>query len=98
MKAYSVRRLLCFAALILVFTAVSVPAYADYSIPSYLRIGLFYGTNSKIYSVTVSSENGFYFGTYSVRIFRRRKDLLTEMTVSFEGGGIVAKSKWLCGI
>ena len=93
MKAYSVRRLLCFAAaLILVFTAVSVPAYADYSIPSYLRIGLFYGTNSKS-SVTVSSENGFYFGTYSGTDFSQaKKTSLTEMTVSFEGGGIVAKS------
>lgn len=73
-----------------VMTPISV--HADYKIPSYLRIGLFYGTDAKD-SVTVSSENGFCFGTYSGTDFTTVKESnVTELTVSFSNGGITAVS------
>lgn len=95
MKTFALKRLLCLAAVLAVIfgaSAVQTTAYADYSIPSYLRIGLFYGTDAKN-SVTVSSENGFSFGTYSGTAFSGVKESdVKELTISFENGGIYAKS------
>lgn len=79
--------------LALVLTASGmIDVHADYSIPSYLRIGLFYGTNAKS-EVTVSSENGFFAGTYSGTDFSSEKQIdLTELTVTFTDSGIVASN------
>lgn len=69
-----------------------VTVSADYSIPSYIRIGLFYGSNAKN-EVKLSSENGFFFGTYSDTTFSEKAEVdATEITVTFENGGIVARS------
>lgn len=66
--------------------------FADYSIPSYIRVGLFYGGTAKN-SVTLSSENGFCFGKYSDTVFEEEKrSSLTELTVTFEDGRITASS------
>ncbi len=70
----------------------AVPVSADYTIPSYIRIGLFYGSNSKS-EVTVTSENGFYIGVYSGSAFKEDAEVSnTELTVTFEEGAIVVKS------
>lgn len=72
--------------LFIVFSSIVglyVPSYADYSIPSYLRIGLFYGANEKK-EVNLSSENGFFFGTYSGTDFSQEgRSSETEITVRF---------------
>lgn len=84
---------LCFiAAIVLVLSFCIQPVYADYSIPSYLRIGLFYGTDAKD-SVSVSSQNGFCFGTYSGTEFSLKKEVIaTDLTVSFKNNSIIAES------
>ena len=72
--------------------SVSLSAYADYKIPSYVRIGLFYGGNSKN-SVTVSSDEGLCFGHYNGTDFKEEKRTsLTDVTVSFTSNGIVVES------
>lgn len=67
---------------------VPVAAYADYSIPSYLRIGLYYGSTAKSEAV-ITSENGFYIGTYLGTDFTKKDETsLTELKVEFVNGGI----------
>ena len=72
--------------------SVCTPVFADYSIPSYLRIGLFYGANEKS-DVTLSSEHGFYFGTYSGTDFTQTGSTnAKEIKVAFTNGGVAATS------
>lgn len=76
----------------LFLTLFSHTAHADYAIPSYLRIGLYYGSNAKS-EVTVASENGFFIGTYLGTEFTEEEDVRdTEVVVSFTDSGIVVKS------
>lgn len=87
---------LCFIiSLILIVTSIfatALPVYADYSIPSYIRIGLYYGSNSKN-TVTVTSKNGFYIGTYSGTKFKESfETVYTELTVTFENNYITVKN------
>lgn len=64
--------------------AVGSTAYANYNIPSYLRIGLYYG-GSSLTSASVSSENGFYIGTYNGTNFNENnKTAVSDLTVTFE--------------
>ena len=89
MKIRFLTKLICIAA---VLSLVSFgTAYADYSIPSYLRIGLYFGANA-LNSATVTSEGGFYIGTYSGTKFNQDKQVsATELRVSFENGGVVVR-------
>lgn len=94
MKASSVFKkiFLIAGAVCLIATSWSMVAFADYTIPSYVRIGLYYGSNAKN-EVSVESENGFYLGTYSGAAFSEvGMTSLTELTVTFEEGRIVAKN------
>lgn len=76
---------------ILMTMFLAIPVSADYSIPSYIRIGLFYGANAKN-EVKLSSENGFYFGYYNGTEFNEEAEFATtEITVTFEGGGVVVR-------
>lgn len=80
------------AAILCSVVLFAVPVSADYTIPSYIRIGLFYGSNAKS-QVTVTSDNGFYIGTYSGAAFNEELEIAdTEITVSFESGAVVVKS------
>lgn len=82
--------LITFAVIISSMCCLSMSAYADYSIPSYLRIGLFYGGTAKT-SVNLASVNGFYIGKYSGTVFEEKKRTnLTELTVTFSDDAITA--------
>ncbi len=66
--------------------------YADYAIPSYIRIGLFYGSSAKN-SVTVTSENGFFIGEYSGTDFIEDfQTVYKELTVEFTNNYITVKN------
>lgn len=79
-------------ALLAIVAGIHVSSYADYDIPSYLRIGLFYGANEKN-EVNLSSENGFFFGTYSGTDFNQKKSSAeTEITVKFTDNSIVVSA------
>ena len=82
-------------AIILIMTSVFgiMPiSYADYAIPSYVRIGLYFGGSAKS-SVTVTSENGFYIGTYAGTKFAEDfETVYTELNVSFSDNHIVVKN------
>lgn len=70
----------------------SLTVYADYSVPSYVRVGLYYGSNAKK-EVTVSSENGFQLGIFSGTAFIEKDNTkISELTVCFEENGISVKS------
>lgn len=94
MKISSVlKKISVFTATIIFSSAVlfALPVSADYTIPSYVRIGLFYGSNARD-KMNVSSENGFFIGTYSGAEFSEEKRVAsTELTVSFESGGVVVR-------
>lgn len=80
--------------LILIILILSFPtiSYADYAIPSYLRIGLFYGSNAKN-EVTVTSDNGFKLGTYLGTEFSEDSEITdTELVVTFGSDNIVVTS------
>ena len=82
--------LITFAVIISSMCCLNMIAYADYSIPSYLRIGLFYGSTAKT-SVNLTSVNGFYIGKYSGTVFEEKKRTnLTELTVTFSDDAITA--------
>lgn len=92
----SLAGVLTFAAILSPISPVSLntanTAYAHYEIPSYLRIGLFYGANSKN-AVTLASDNGFSFGTYSGTDFTSEKTTdAKEVYVEFTGSGIRVSS------
>lgn len=77
--------------LTMIMSVLAVPAQAAYSIPSYVRIGLFYGANAKS-KVNLSSDHGFYFGTYDNTTFSERAQFAAkEITVSFEGDSIIVR-------
>ncbi len=66
--------------------------YASYSVPSFLRIGLYYGSNAKN-EVTVYSENGFYVGTYDGTNFAEEKTLSeTDLVVTYTSDAITVKN------
>lgn len=72
--------------------AFTLPAYADYSIPSYLRIGLFYGSGAKS-SFTVTSANGLQVGTYSGTDFTKEDTLrVTELNIQISQDKITASN------
>ncbi len=79
----------------ILFTSIcslSLTAYADYSIPSYLRIGLFYGGTAKN-SLTVTSENGFYVGTYEGTEFIEKESLkVEELNIEVTSDSITASN------
>ena len=80
-----------FLAILMIFS-FSQFAYADYSIPSYIRIGLFYGSNAKN-DANIYSENGFYIGTYFGTEFSENEKISnTEISVSFKDDGIYIKN------
>ena len=60
------------------------------SVPSTLKIGLYYGSNAR-QSLSVTSERGFYLGYYEDRTFVERiiTDALT-VTVSIDGAGTMS--------
>ncbi len=88
----SVKIIAVFAVVTVLAALFVVPVSADYTIPSYVRIGLFYGGNAKN-SATITSENGFYIGRYSgVEFIEESQVRDTELTVTFGGNVITAKS------
>ncbi len=86
------KKLSAFLVLIILIVSFQGVAYADYAIPSYLRIGLFYGSNAKN-EVTVTSENGFKLGTYLGTEFDEDSEIIdTELVVTFGSDNIVVTS------
>lgn len=86
------KKISAFLALIVLIILLPVVSYADYSIPSYLRIGLFYGSNAKS-EVTVTSEYGFKLGTYLGTEFTEESETAdTGLVVTFSNNKIVVKS------
>ena len=84
--------IITFAILITSIYGLSLTAYADYSIPSYLRIGLFYGGTAKN-SLTVASENGFYIGTYDGTDFIEKESFsVSELNIEITGDAITASN------
>lgn len=74
-------------ALVLTIAAVLIPlsAFADYSLPVYVRIGLMYG-NSAAKSVTLYSDSGFSLGKYNDRDFEADIET-TQKTVTASADG-----------
>ncbi|MBE5039309.1 SpoIID/LytB domain-containing protein [Oscillospiraceae bacterium DSM 107454] len=80
------------AVLLLLLPCFSFTALADYSIPQYIRVGLFFG-NSALPSVTLQSPWGFELGRYEGRDFLYETETdQTEVTVSVgENAAVVVK-------
>ncbi len=86
------KKLSVFFVLIILILSFPTISYADYAIPSYLRIGLFYGSNAKN-EVTVTSDNGFKLGTYLGTEFSEDSEITdTELVVTFGSDNIVVTS------
>ncbi len=86
------KKLAVIISLVLFVISVPMQALADYSIPSYVRIGLFYGSNAKS-EATVTSENGFKLGVYHGNEFAEDVETIhTELIVTFGKDEIVVKS------
>lgn len=81
------------AALVLIVFAMSfMPAFAAYDIPSYIRIGLYFGGNAKS-EVVVTSEHGFYLGSYAGTIFSEEVETIYDkLTITFTDDSIMAKA------
>ncbi len=60
--------LLCLVCIFVLSIMISVPVYADYTLPQYVRIGILYG-NSAPKTVALESDRGFVLGKYSGREF-----------------------------
>ncbi len=77
---------------ILLTIILPVTAFADYSIPSYVRIGLFYGGTAKN-SLTVSSDNGFHLGYYEGTEFNKKESFkVTELNIEITENSITASN------
>ena len=73
---------------LLLISLFSVPVFADYSLPQYVRIGLMYG-NGAPKTLSLESENGFLLGTYLEREFTEEDELSqTTLTVSMKNESI----------
>ena len=91
------RKILALILLISILLTISLPitAFADYSIPSYVRIGLFYGGTAKN-SLTVSSDNGFHLGYYEGTEFNKKESFkVTELNIEITENSITASNKLL---
>ncbi|HHV59575.1 MAG TPA: SpoIID/LytB domain-containing protein [Clostridiaceae bacterium] len=77
MKKHFTKIFVCLA-LIISALFCNTTAYAQYSIPNYIRIGLYYGDNG-VSSFNVSAGKGLIFGEYTVSDF---KVLLEDKTSS----------------
>ncbi len=65
---------------------------AHYDVPSYLRIGLFYGSSAKS-EAKVTTESGFYIGSYSGTEFTEISETIyKEVTVTFSDSTIIVKN------
>lgn len=79
--------LLClvFSIILSIFPAV---AFADYSLPQYIRVGLMYG-NGVVKNLTLESESGFILGDYLEReLLPVDTTSETEVTVKVDGNMI----------
>ncbi|MBO5364297.1 MAG: SpoIID/LytB domain-containing protein [Clostridia bacterium] len=72
----------------LILSAASLTAFADYTLPQYVRIGLMYG-NGAVKTVTVESDAGFLLGDYQEREFVKTAETAeTCLIVKLDSDGI----------
>ncbi len=77
---------------VFLLTVIMPSVYANYNMPSYFRIGLFFGTSAKN-EANVTSENGFKLGRYEgTEFLETKKTSETELNVKFDGSSIIASS------
>lgn len=73
------------------FMLLPFSAYADYEIPRFVRIGLFYGTGA-VKTIELSCDYGFEIGEYNDREFYFEDETdATNLTVTFENGYAVVR-------
>ncbi len=84
------KRILAFITIVL-FLLPTI-ASAHYNVPSYLRIGMFYGSSAKN-EASVTTESGFYIGSYKGTEFTEISETIyKEVTVTFDGENITVKN------
>ncbi len=82
---------LCFLIITMVSLLFSGTVSASYDVPTYVRIGIYFG-NSSVKAITVESSHGFYLGSYhGGREFASEKETSeTKLKVSVDGAGVVS--------
>ena len=87
-KAISI--ILLFAVIIIYF--VPITAFADYELPQFMRIGIYYGSGA-VKQVKLASDHGFLIGEYNGREFSEDDSLdEEELIAEVSGGKITVKS------
>lgn len=80
------------ALIIIVTFLMPITTFAHYDVPSYLRIGMFYGSSAKNEAV-VTTESGFYIGSYTGTTFTEiSQTIYKEVTVTFNDNTITVKN------
>ncbi len=81
--------LLCMIFTILLTAVVPMTAYAEYTLPQYIRVGLMYGSSS-VSALTLTSDSGFALGDYQERdLVRGETTAETTVVVKVEGDILV---------
>ncbi len=77
----------------LILAVLPLTAFADYTLPQYVRIGLMYG-NGAAKTVTLESDVGFLLGDYQEREFVREAETAdTKLIVKLEDGSVVVSNE-----